>query len=62
MVFFLYATITQYTSSYKYIWMTGYSDWNIIVDTTYNMFIIRPIAKIISFPPSNTVGVMSVLL
>ena len=38
-----YATITQYTSIYKYIQMAEYSDWNVIIDTTYDMIIIRPI-------------------
>ena len=43
MIFHLYATIMQYTSIYKYIWMTGYSNRNVIVDVTYNMLIIKPI-------------------
>ena len=40
--------------------MAGYSDKNVIVDTTYH--ISGQFASIISFPPSSTVGVMSVLL
>ena len=37
-------------------------NWNIIINITYDVFIIGQLAKIISSPPSRTVGVTSVLL
>ena len=57
-----YTTITQNTSVYQSIWMTGYLNWYVIANTAYNMLIIWPISQDNSFPPSNTVGVISVLL
>ena len=38
-----YTTITQNTSVYQNIWMTGYSDWYVIVNIAYNVLIIWPI-------------------
>ena len=40
----------------------GYLDWCVIVNVAYNVLIIWPIYQMISFPLSNTVRVISVLL
>ena len=61
-VFYLYATIAQYTFIYKYTWITRYSNWNIIIDTVIICLSFGQFANIISSLPSNTVEVMSVLL
>ena len=55
--------LQQYTSIYKYIWIAGYSNWNIIINTAHvYAYSFGQFARIMSFPPSNTVGVTSVLL
>ena len=41
--FHFYAAVTQYTSIYKCIQMTGSSNWNIIIDTADYVFVIWPI-------------------
>ena len=42
--------------------MTRYLNWYIIINVAYNVLIIGQFAKMITFPLSNTVGVISVLL
>ena len=44
-IFCFYTTITQTTSVYQNVWMTGYFDWYVIVNVAYNMFIIGPISQ-----------------
>ena len=59
MVFYLYATVTQYTSFYKYISMIGISPLLTLHMTCLSL---SQLVKMIPFPLSSTVGVMSVLL
>ena len=40
----LNTTITQKTSVYQNIWMTGYSDRYVIVNVAHNVFMIWPIS------------------
>ena len=58
-----YTTITQDTSIYQNIWVTQNFNRDVIISSAYNMFYHwAKVARIISFLPSNTVGITSVLL
>ena len=45
MIIHFYTTVTQDTSIYQNIEVTWNFDWNVIINVTYNVFIIWPISQ-----------------
>ena len=62
MIFCFFTTITQNTSVYERKWWLGILTGMSLLMLHIIYLLFGQLAKIILFPPSNTVGVISVLL
>ena len=62
MIIHFYTTVTQDTPIYQNIGVAWNFDWNVIVNVHIICLSFGQLASIVSSPPSNTVGVISVLL